>query len=186
MATKIFGIEKDPFKTSPKDLEEIKSNKETWLELAKDNLNENQHEVSEKVKILKQKVFESGFDLVRNDDKFMLKFLRAANLDIEKALEYFESYTAIMKNNPDHFENILPSKLSVVFKHQVSAILETRDEAGRRIFINRPGKWEPSEFSFFEIFSSIFALAEMISEEVKTQISGQCFQMILLAIFKNA
>ena len=172
MPDKRFEVEKDSVKSSPKGIEEVTEDIHQWRSLAKEYFNEDPDEVSKKIEALKQKVLESGLNLVRQDDKYLLKFLRAGNGSIETSMTLFRSYINFMQNNPRHFESILPSKLDKVYSAKVSTILETRDEHGRRVFINRPGKWNPNEFTFCEVFASIFTLAEMISEEAKTQIAG--------------
>ena len=54
----------------------------------------------------------------------------------------------------------------------MNLMMESRDEKGRRVYIFRPGRWNPSTISFAQVFAAGFVLAEMISDEVKSQIAG--------------
>ena len=84
-----------------------------------------------------------------------------------------KNYEQIMKQNPVYFDKINDfSKLQHVFEAQINTMLEIRDEDGRRVYVYRPGKWNPDVVKFSEIFSAAFILAEMVSEEPKTQVAG--------------
>ena len=48
-----------------------------------------------------------------------------------------------MKDHPTYFENCLPSQLDKVFAEQINTMTESRDEYGRRVYIFRPGRWNP-------------------------------------------
>ena len=48
-----------------------------------------------------------------------------------------------MKDHPTYFENCLPSQLDMVFAEQINTMTESRDEYGRRVYIFRPGRWNP-------------------------------------------
>ena len=50
-----------------------------------------------------------------------------------------------MKDHPLYFENCLPSKLDKVFDEQINTMSESRDEYGRRLYIFRPGRWNPRQ-----------------------------------------
>ena len=47
-----------------------------------------------------------------------------------------------------------------------------RDKYGRRVYIYRPGKWDPDEAKFSDVFCAGYMLCEMVSREEKTQIAG--------------
>ena len=89
MPDKRFEVEKDSVKSSPKGIEEVTEDIHQWRSLAKEYFNEDPDEVSKKIEALKQKVLESGLNLVRQDDKYLLKFLRAGNGSIETSMTLF-------------------------------------------------------------------------------------------------
>ena len=47
-----------------------------------------------------------------------------------------------------------------------------RDRNGRRVYIFRPGNWEPSKVSFGMLFSAAYSMMELMSMEPKTQVAG--------------
>ena len=51
-------------------------------------------------------------------------------------------------------------------------MLEHRDQYGRRVYIYRPGKWNPDKSNFNEVFCVGYALSELVALETKTQIAG--------------
>ena len=46
-------------------------------------------------------------------------------------------------------------------------MLEHRDQNGRRVYVFRPGRWDPDIISVFDVFCGGYALSEMISMETK-------------------
>ena len=82
--TTMFAIAKDPFETSEKCLKDIKDQQEKWKNLAFEYFNEDPETVGSKVQQLKEQVLGSNLKLVRYDDLYMLKFLRAGGGNVEK------------------------------------------------------------------------------------------------------
>jgi hypothetical protein len=171
---KKFDVVKDPFATSPKNLSDlIHKDTDKWISLAKEYFKEDPNDlISDKVPALKAKMMELGLELPRDDVAYVLKFLLAGGGDVETALEVVKNYIKIMKDSPTYFEHIHPSALDEVFKAQVQTMMQSRDESGRRVYVYRPGRWNPSTTSFADIFAAGFVFAEMVSEEIKTQIGG--------------
>ena len=169
---KKFPVTKDQFHTSPKTLENLED-ESIWRTIAQDYFNESAEEINSKVQILKDKILELDLKLPRQDDLFLLKFLRAGGGDLEVALKVVQAYIEIMEQNPIYFAKLSPiSKLDHVFQDQINTMTESRDEFGRRLYIFRPGLWNPSSSSFAEVFAAGFVLAEMVSEEAKSQVAG--------------
>ena len=83
---KKFPVTKDPFHTSPKTLENLED-ESIWRTIAQDYFNESAEEINSKVQILKEKILELDLKLPRQDDLFLLKFLRAGGGDLEVALK---------------------------------------------------------------------------------------------------
>ena len=46
-------------------------------------------------------------------------------------------------------------------------MLKHRDQYGRRVYIYRPGKWNPDKVHFNEIFCGGYALSELVAMETK-------------------
>ena len=109
----------------------------------------------------------------RKDKLFLLKFLRAGNHDIHAATKILENYILQIRNNPKYYSSCLhPERIKLVFKEKIYTMLLHRDEFGRRVFIHRPGQWNPSNVSFTDCYCVTYMLSEMIALEEKTQIVG--------------
>ena len=50
--------------------------------------------------------------------------------------------------------------------------LQFRDRNGRRVYMFRLGKWEPSKISFGMLYSVVYSMWELISLEPKSQVAG--------------
>ena len=46
-------------------------------------------------------------------------------------------------------------------------MLEHRDQHGRRVYIFRPGKWDPDKVSVYDVFCGGYAMSQMVSMETK-------------------
>ena len=45
--------------------------------------------------------------------------------------------------------------------------MEQRDQYGRRVYIFRPGKWDPDKVSVYDVFCGGYAMSQMVSMETK-------------------
>ena len=107
------------------------------------------------------------------DKKFLLKFLRAGNYDCQVATKILVNYILQMRNNPKYYSNCSDSeRIKSVFNEKIYTMLLHRDKLGRRVFIHRPGQWNPSNVSFTDCYCVVYMLSEMIALEERTQISG--------------
>ena len=50
--------------------------------------------------------------------------------------------------------------------------LQFRDKHGRRVYIFRLGKWEPTKVSTGMLYSVVYSMWELISLEPKSQVAG--------------
>ena len=125
MTEKKFAVTKDPFETSPKTLDDIED-ESIWRAIAQDYFNETPEEIKTKIEILKQKILELDLKLPRQDDLYLLKFLRAGGGDPNEALNVVQNYIEIMVRNPSYFAKLCPSKLEHVFQEQINSMTESR------------------------------------------------------------
>ena len=116
----------------------------------------------------------SNLDEIQFENKkFLLKFLRAGNYNCDIATEVLINYIRLMKNHPRYYIGSLhPDKIQRVFNEQIHTVLLHRDKFGRRVFIFRPGKWDPDTISFTDCYCAMYMLCEMIALEPMTQIAG--------------
>ena len=106
-------------------------------------------------------------------DAFLLMFLRAGNYNLEAATEILIKYILLMRDHPKYYLNSLhPDAIQLVYNEKIHTVLLHRDRFGRRVFIWRPGKWDPDSVSFTDCYCAMYMLCEMIAQESKTQVAG--------------
>jgi len=66
----------------------------------------------------------------------------------------------------------VPAKLNKVWSEKLNAVTEYRDVQGRRIYIYRPGKWNPDNITVEQFFASQYCMFELMSDEIRNQIAG--------------
>ena len=125
MTDKKFAVTKDPFETSPKTLDDLED-EALWRSIAQEYFKESPEEIKDKIAVLKQKILELDLKLPRQDDLYLLKFLRAGGGDPNEALKVVQNYIEIMEKNPSYFTKLCPSKLEHVFQDQINTMTEFR------------------------------------------------------------
>jgi len=108
-------------------------------------------------------------------DAFLLKMLRAGGYDVSAATTLLKSYIEMMRGGPKYFSPAFEDGLSTVkkgFDQKMSTVLPSRDKYGRRVYIWRPGKWDPEELPCSDVFCCAYMLCEMVAREQTTQITG--------------
>jgi alpha-tocopherol transfer protein len=103
-------------------------------------LNED-HERNKKIKQLRSLL--SGCELShrgREDDAFLLRFLRAKKFDVDKAFKMMTKYYWMKDNLPELFKVSPPSSLKSMLELQIQCMTPQKDNHGRQIYIFRVGK----------------------------------------------
>lgn len=75
----------------------------------------------------------------RQDDSFLLRFLRAKKFDVEKAFMMMQKYYWMKENSPELFHVSPPSDLKNMLEMQIQCMLNTKDRQGRQIYLFRVG-----------------------------------------------
>ena len=110
-----------------------------------------------------------------NRDDFLLKFLRAANFDVDQACHVMKNYVNMITSGPQYFTPAFEEEMETIkagFRTLNFSILPSRDKFKRRVYIWRPGMWNPNQMSLGEFYSCGYAMWEMISVEEESQIAG--------------
>ena len=106
-------------------------------------------------------------------DAFLLKFLRAGNNRFETATKILINYILLMRDHPKYYSSSLkPDVIQKVYDEMIHTVLPIRDKFNRRVFIWRPGKWNPDTISFTDCYCAMYMLCEMMAQEPTTQIEG--------------
>lgn len=116
----------------------------------------------------------------RNDDGFLLRFLRARKFNEERAFNLIENYYKCRKIWPDVFQDFRPSTIRKVLDGFLT-VLPKADSGGQRIILLRHGKWNPLENSLVDNFRAMIMTLEKLIESEETQVNG----IVMLADFKD-
>jgi len=102
----------------------------------------------------------------------LIKFLRAGCWDLEAALTVMRNYLESGNLYMGIVRESVPAKLNKVWSEKLNAVTEYRDVQGRRIYIYRPGKWNPDNITVEQFFASQYCMFELMSDEIRNQIAG--------------
>jgi len=145
-----------------------------WISRAKENLGEIPETQDELVRELKKLVDDEDGLKVPDDKKFYLMFLRSGMMIPRQGFEVMKNYFLFKKDNPRYFKSSteLERLVRSVFSQMIHSILPQRDQEGRKIYIFRPGRWDPDKIPFEDVFCVGYMLYELGIKEEKTQIAG--------------
>ena len=109
--------------------------------------------------------------LIREDDEFILRFLRARKFNQEKALKMITNYHVQTSSWPEVFDKV---KNPVLMKKtlDVGCVLPLKGKAkdGSTIVVGRPGIGEDP--NIIDLYASIFVTMEKMVEDEETQVHG--------------
>ena len=109
--------------------------------------------------------------LIRDDDSFILRFLRARKFNQEKALKMITNYHIQTTSWPEVFDKVKnPSLIKNTLDAGVVLPLKGRAKDGSAIVIGRPGIGENPVV--IDLYASIFMTMEKMVEDEETQIHG--------------
>ena len=114
-----------------------------------------------------------SYDSMNKHNEFLLKFLRAGNHDVNYATEILSNY--IQESNISAKYSQSATNLEVikrVYEKQLHVMLQHRDRYGRRVYIWRPGQWNPDNVNIYDCYCAGYMLCEMVAREPMTQICG--------------
>lgn len=117
----------------------IKLVDKNWREKAEKELNENS-ETHAKLKQLRNLL--AGCELTqkgRNDEAFLLRFLRAKKFDVDKSYKMMQKYYWMKEHSPELFHVSPPSDLKSMLEMQIQCMLPQKDNHGRQVYVFRVG-----------------------------------------------
>lgn len=133
----------------------------SWREKAEKELNED-NEAYAKVKKLRGMI--QSCDLYqkgREDEAFLLRFLRAKKFDVEKAFKMITKYYWMKENSPDLFHVSPPSDLKAMLEMQIQCMLPQKDNHGRQVYVFRVGTcWTVDTTYVVKSFHAFIFVAE--------------------------
>lgn len=179
-----MSLEKPRFDSAfkdPIDLEVTEDLTEPWKTISRELLNEQDGVREKKIEEFLEKLKADPEVKKWNDPgdvngwesrEHLIRFLRAGNWDENAALAILREHLQSGKLYTSIVRLAVPNKLDKVWAKRLSAVTEYRDVYGRRIFIYRPGAWNPDEIDVNELFASSYVMFELMANEIKNQIAG--------------
>lgn len=110
-----------------------------WREKAEKELNEN-NEAFSKVKQMRNLLNDCDLSRKgREDEAFLLRFLRAKKFDVDKAFKMMQKYYWMKAHSPELFHVSPPSDLKAMLEMQIQCMLPQKDNHGRQVYVFRVG-----------------------------------------------
>lgn len=148
---------------------------ESWLaEKALKELNEVPEKVPEAIKKLRESFKEKHPDLPmkRDDDVFLLRFLRSRKFDHERAMELLFNYTKFEIEKPHMIYEPSAEAAKKIVDMKVIGLLPVRAKNGATVIFLRPANVDPEHLTLEEIGKGFAYFQEKILDEDQTQICG--------------
>ncbi|XP_027194351.2 alpha-tocopherol transfer protein-like [Dermatophagoides pteronyssinus] len=106
----------------------------------------------------------------RQDDAFLLRFLRARRFDYDGAFRLICDYLTLKCRHQELFMPI--EQLKCVFDDNTMTVLDDRSNQDETIFLLRLGQWSPRRFSFDQVIAAAIMSMEYVIRDEVTQING--------------
>ena len=117
------------------------------------------------------KVANPNIKLKREDDAFILRFLRARKFNQEKALKMITNYHVQTSSWPEVFDKVRnPELMKQTLDVGVVLPLKGKAKDGSTVVIGRPGIGENPDI--INLYASIFVTMEKMVEDEETQVHG--------------
>ena len=115
---------------------------------------------------------EDGITFSRlEDDKFLLRFLRAKKFDLSRAEQLYINYHVIRHKNSEVLGEISPQAAERVLDSGMVTVLPHRTKDGCRVMVIRPSRWDRVEIKVEEVLKAVLVVLDRLLEEEETQAS---------------
>ncbi|XP_041986718.1 retinaldehyde-binding protein 1 [Aricia agestis] len=111
---------------------------------------------------------------VRQDENFLLRFLRHKKYSIPMAQQTLLKYLNLRKYYPECFSNLdcEEPKLKEIISNGYIAVSPVRDNAGRRVIVYNMGKFNATKFTCWDMCRAHCVVYETLMEDPTEQILG--------------
>ncbi|EDS40013.1 cellular retinaldehyde-binding protein [Culex quinquefasciatus] len=147
---------------------------EELLEFARKELRETP-EIREAAILELRALLKEATDLhYKDDDEFLLIFLRPCHFYPESALKMMRRIAEFKKSNHNLLHNLMPEDEKRAFtEHNVVNVMANRDQKGRRVLLVNCGQlWDPKAVSSEQLFRLFYIIHLLAQLEPETQING--------------
>lgn len=105
-------------------------------------------------------------------DRFLIKFLRARDFDVDLSLKLLVNYERWRSESPDFSGCLSPSSVSALLDNGYHGVLPMRDHSGSRVLVYRICRWNPKDWTAIQVFRVSLMTSEVIAMETETQQQG--------------
>lgn len=108
----------------------------------------------------------------RNDNEFLIRFLRARKYDKDKAFQLLFNYNQFRRKYLSFFKSLKASCLRPVFDDGLPMVTPVRDHLGRSVIYLLAGNWNTTLYTFEDILRALLLTMEYLIESERTQLFG--------------
>ncbi|XP_059914737.1 alpha-tocopherol transfer protein [Gadus macrocephalus] len=105
-------------------------------------------------------------------DGFLIKFLRARDMDVELSLKLMLNYQRWRRESPEISGCLSPRSVSALLDNGYHGVLPLRDHSGSRVLVYRICRWNPKDWTAIQVFRVSLMTSEVIAMETETQQRG--------------
>ena len=146
---------------------------EDFYKTALNELNENIDTRSLDIEALRDKIqLRPDILINRDDDEFLVRFLRARKYNKDKAFELLCNYCQFRRKHQTFFKSLKVSCLRPVFEDGLPMVSPGRDQYGRSVIFLFSGNWNTSLYTFEDILRALLLTVEYLIESERTQLFG--------------
>ena len=143
------------------------------LDEARRELNEQIDTRSLDVEALRQRIkLRPDILFTRDDDEFLIRFLRARKYDKDKAFQLLVNYNQFRRKHLSFFKSLKASCLRPVFEDGLPLVSPLRDHLGRSLIFLFAGNWNNTIYTFEDILRALLLTVEYLIESERTQLFG--------------
>lgn len=148
-------------------------NQDDCFQIALNELNENIDTRSLDIEALRDRIKLRPDVLInRDDDEFLMRFLRARKYNKDKAFDLLLNYYQFRRKHQTFFKSLKVSCLRPVFEDGLPMVSPTRDQKGRSVIYLFSGNWNTSLYTFEDILRALLLTVEYLIESERTQLFG--------------
>ncbi|XP_067014812.2 retinol-binding protein pinta isoform X2 [Anabrus simplex] len=149
-------------------------------EIARKEIGEEPHRTVVDLEHIKEWLKKQPHITARLDDQFLLAFLRGCKFSLERTKEKLDCFYTMRTAIPEYFacRDPLQSEMQEMLKLGVLLPLPEPDKLGRRVLLQRMGRYDPSRLNAMHMFKLTLLLADiMMIEDDISMINGSVFLM---------
>lgn len=108
----------------------------------------------------------------RQDDRFLLCFLRARKFSIERALQLYMNYYKFRHKHACHFKDYSPHAVEHVLRTGMFAVLDTPTISGSKVLVISPSRVDLDKISHADMFKALLLILDKLIESEEAQVHG--------------